>query len=247
MSNYSFIGKGSLYFQSSSSGALYPVGNVSKASITVEAETLQEEDYENEGGGIADSFSRIKAAKLALTLHHLDPVNLQLALFGSTPTVYAGGSVTDEAHNDVVLGSLIPLAHTPSASASLTVKKGATTYVENTDYLRKKSGLFIPATGSAILAGDDITVSYTGLADSTVQAMTGIPSDVRVFFDGMNESKSGRGVEVDMFKVKFSPAKAFDLIGKDFAVIDLEGDILRDDSKSGSGISKYFKVKLVAP
>jgi len=161
-------------------------------------------------------------------------------------------AVTAETHT-AGLGSLILFDHIPDPSVTYSVKKivpavgegepTVTTYTEGTDYELKKSGIYLPASGSAILAEDTLTVAYTSLADHAIEAMTEVPAQVRVYIDGFNEAKSGRPVNVDIFNCKFSPAKSLDMISKDWAVIEVSATALRDDTKTGAGISKYMKLR----
>ena len=65
-----------------------------------------------------------------------------------------------------------------------------------------------------------------------------------MFFEGLNEAKDGRAVNVSAYRGKFGAAQALDLIKNDFSTVDVKGTLLRDNTKVGTGISKFFKVKL---
>ena len=240
MSQYSYLGKGTIY--AGVGGRLIPIGNASALSISADEEKKELQDYESEGGGVIASVSRVSAVNVAMTLHNLSPENIALALRG---TVSIGGTtaIVDEAHEGVFIGSLVPLARISNRSIALVVKKGADTLVEGQDYKRVRAGV-IPLDGGDLVDGDDILVSYTPVADNLVQALVSSGLEYRLLFDGLNEAKSGKSVVVDIFKVKFSPTKALDLIGDDFAELQIDGDVLKDESKTGTGISQYFSVRV---
>lgn len=240
MPTYSYIGKGSIYV--GTAGSLIPVGNVSALSLAIEQEKKEMVDYENAGGGVVESVSRITRVGFNMTALNISPENLALALRGAQ-TTRVQATITDEPHNDVICGSLIPLARIPDASALMTVKKAAATLVENTDYTRTRAGI-IPLDSATVSDGDDLTISYTAVADNLLEALVNAGLEYRLFFEGLNEAKSGKPFLVDLFKVKFTPTSGLDLIGDEFGELALEGDVIKDDTKSGAGISQYFNAKI---
>jgi hypothetical protein len=49
---------------------------------------------------------------------------------------------------------------------------------------------------------------------------------------------------VHAYRIKISPTDKLSLINDDFASFTVKGKLLRDNSKKGAGISKYFKVQV---
>lgn len=238
------IGKGTIY-AAVSGGALFPFGNCSKAQLAVETEKKSLLDYESAGGGNAASDERISNVALAITAHDLSPRNLGIATRGLV-TAYAGGTVTDEAHSDIVVGGLIPFDHVPNMASSIVVKRGATVLTVDDDYsLTGRSGITTIAGGTnTLIDGDDLLISYTGLADSIVQALVNSGLEYEIFVDGLNEARSGDAVQLRVHKAKPSPSSV-DFIGDDYAGLELNFEVIKDSTKNGTTISQYFTVKSV--
>jgi hypothetical protein len=232
-----FVGKGKLYLGRYGQNNLQRVGNSSKLSLSIDEESKELADYENPGGGVADALSRIKEAKIALTLHNLNASNLALALFGEASQL-AAGTVTQENHV-AHKGALLRLDKLGASAVMVTNASGSTTYVAGSDYLASGGGLFIPDT-SAITDAETIKVSYAYGAQQVIEAMLSTGLDYTLAFDGLNEADSGKPCVVDLWRVRFTPAKALDLIDDDFSKLDLEGKLLKDETRP-LGTSPYFR------
>lgn len=292
MASYAYIGKGQIYIQErGSTNPMQLIGNCSKLALTTAEDKKELMDYENGGGGVADSISRLKSADLSFSAHQISPANLALALRGST-TAYTGGTVYYETHENVPGSGLLPLNRFPNTSVTPTVLPLTTAQVSAltqlttaqaavlatnqiaalaavtssipalttsaisalttasmtalpaiTAWTLSSAGLNI-VSGGGITAGENISITYTGLADDLVQALISSGLEYRLLFIGLNESQSNRKVVVDVHRVKFSPLKNLDLIGDDYADIQIEGNILKDSDKTGTGISQYFTVRM---
>ena len=240
---YPYLGSGKIYARIQGAAAgLLELGNASKLEIAVKEDKQKLKDYTKPGGGTYASVSRISEATLQMTLNDLNKTNVARAVFG-TETSAAGATVTDEAVTAYKL-ALIPLAH-PNPTA-VSVKDSATgliTYVANTDYEVRAGGIYIIGTG-AITEAQALKVSYTYAAYDKVEAMTSSAILLELHFEGLNEANSGKPVIVDIYKAQLSPTKALSLLGDKFADLEVEAEILADTSKTGAGISQYFRVKL---
>lgn len=111
------------------------------------------------------------------------------------------------------------------------------------DYEVKGAGLFFPDT-SGIEDGRPINVDYSHAAEDTIQALLNSGQELTMVFDGVNEAQDDRSRVVDLYRVRFGPTGNLPFIGDDFAGLALEGTLLKDSSKSGTGISQYFKETL---
>ena len=135
MSSPTAILKGPLYLKKLGETSLLSTGNATKITLSHEIEEKTIPNTQNPGGGNHDSFKRPKAVKLACAFRNMTQQVLEIA-FGAKVTTVAGGVITAEAHNDIVLGSLIKTAKPSDLTVAMVVEKGATTYVEGTDYQR---------------------------------------------------------------------------------------------------------------
>ena len=244
MTTQSYIGKGSVYI-AKAGDPLVRIGNTSKLDFSIEEEKKELMDYENPGGGVADSVTRIKGVKLALSVHKLSAENLATALRGASAVV-AAGAVTDEAHANVQVGGLVVFDKTPDTAIAYVVtdNAGTTTYTVGTDYIVRRAGLEIPA-GSTITDDSTIKVDYTALAAVKVEALTNVGEEVRLVFDGVNEA-NGKPMLVEAYRVKPGATKGWSLIGDDFATLEIEADVLKDETITGEGLSQYFKARMAS-
>jgi hypothetical protein len=237
----SFVGKGKLYLSRLGANNLQRIGNTSKLSVSIDQESKELADYENPGGGVAEALTRIKEAKVSLTLHNLNASNLAIAVFGDSSAINAG-TVTDESHT-AHKGALIRLAHLAPTAVVVTNTTGATTFVAGTDYVVSGGGIIIPET-SNIAENATIKVSYAYGAQNVVEAITAVGAEYTLAFDGLNEVDSGKPCVVDLWRVRFSPAKSIELIDDDFGKIELEGKLLKDETRP-AGESQYFRYAFV--
>jgi len=243
MSDYSYIGSGRIYLKEiGGTTGLVEVGNCSALSFNVTEDTIELKDFTQPGGGTWNEVKRISAVEASMTLHELNAANLSRALYG-TATVTATGTVTDEAHNDVKKGDFIATAFMPSAIT--TVKVGSTTKTAGTDYEVRSGGIYI-IPGGTILDDDDITITYTKAAADVVQALTTAGKEYQLVFDGLNEARSGKKTRVSAYRVKIGALSSLGLIGEEFAAMEVTGKLLKDTTKSGAGVSQYFRVEIQA-
>lgn len=237
------IFKGSIYGANFSTPLkLEPFGNSAKCSYSQELEQKTVPDYENPGGGNAEAFTRIKSAKISLELKKVSAKNVAVALGGNL-SVIAAGAVAAEPHT-VHQGCLVVLDKLQDLDATLTVTPaaGGDPYVEGVDYIRKRAG-FIPLADGDIADAAAVKAAYTSLAGNKIEALVDLTREHRIFLDGIDEV-SGDPVAPDFYRVKFSPAKSLEWIGDDFVSLVIEGELLKDETKTGVGASQYTNVKV---
>lgn len=131
-----------------------------------------------------------------------------------------------------------------SDGTATVVCAGKTTLVAGTDYEIRGGGVYVFS--SATIAGEVWTVGYTKAATDVVQAITGSGKEYEMLFDGLNEARSGKRTRISAYRVKPGALQNFGLIGEDYAALEVSGEILQDSTKTGAGISKYFKVEFEA-
>lgn len=114
-----YLGKGSIYLDGRR------IGNCSQLQLAHESEKKTQLDYESAGGGNAASMERISGVTAVITAHDLSPENIAIATRGLVST-YAGGSVTNEVHDDIEVDKLIILDHMQDMDQTLTVTHNET-------------------------------------------------------------------------------------------------------------------------
>jgi hypothetical protein len=235
----SFIGKGKVYLGPyGAAGAMRPVGNCSKLTLSVDEETKKLLDYMTAGGGVASKMSRISGVTATMALREFNAENIALAVYGEADAV-TGSSVTDETHT-AYKGGLVRLAHINPSTVVVTNEAGTTTYDITDDYLVYPGGIYIVPTGD-IVDAQVIKVDYAYPAQNVIEAIVNSAQEWVMAFDGLNEAKTGNPVVVDVYRVKFGPTKALDMIEDDFGTLELTGESLKDETKTGPGIRQYFK------
>lgn len=239
--DYSYLGSGKIYLREigAISGFL-EVGNASALSFAVTEETKELKDFTQPGGGTYNEVKRISAVEMQATMHDLSPQNLARALYGSTAAATTT-AVVDEPHADVQKGAFVPTAKMPATITA--VKVGAVVKVENTDFEVRPGGIFILESGT-IADGDDVLISYTPAAADVVQALTSSGKEYELLFDGLNEARSGKKTRVTAYRVKVGALANLGLIGEEYAAMEVTGKLLKDSSKTGAGVSQYFKVEI---
>ncbi len=239
--DYSYIGVGPIFLRKrSGTGGLIPIGNASALNFAVEEDVKALPDHTEAGGGTRNEVRRIKSVGIKVKVHDLSPDNISLAVYGDS-TAVAAGTVTDEAIT-AKLGALVPLSHTAPSSAVVQDETDTTTYVEGTDYEVRSSGLWFP--GDSNISDDQLLhVDFTYPGQDVVEALTQSAEEYEMLFEGLNEARSGKAAVVRSHRNKFGPTKSLDLIGDDFAGLELEGTVLSDSSQP-VGLSRFFKATL---
>lgn len=243
--DYSYIGVGKIYLKKVGSAAgLIEVGNCSGLNLSVNEESKEVKDYTKPGGGTYNEVSRISSVEVSMTMIDLSPENLARALYGSTSAV-TSAAVLDEVQT-AYKGAFIPLNNIPDASVApiVTDSAGTTTYVAGTDYEVRSGGIFILTTGTIVDAAS-IKIDYTKAAANVIEALTTGAQEYELFFDGLNEARSGKSATIRIHRAKLGAAKQIGLIGNDFANLESSGKVLADTSKA-AGLSQYFVAKLAA-
>jgi hypothetical protein len=238
MADKSYIGKGKVHLN-----GRY-VGNVSALSVAIQEEKKDLIDYTSAGGGNYNSLRRITGVEVTMTMHDLSKENLAMALYGSTSAVTAVTATDESISAGSDLATLIKTANVIDTSKTVTVTTdpSGTTYTEDTDYTVSAAGITPIATGS-ITASESLLITYDKKAVDVVQALTTSAQEFDMVLDGLNEAQSGVPVFINAFRAKFGGAQGLGFIGDEFAEIQLTGDILKDTTITGSGLSQYMVIK----
>lgn len=240
-----YLGKGELFLGVYGANKQLSVGNCSEVSLGIEEEEIAVPSFVQAGGGNENLILRVKKVSFSIKTYQISAANLAIATTGET-TAVVGAAVVDEVHV-ANKGALVPLDFVPDPTVAMVVKDNAavTTYVEGTDYIVTLAGPQI-TTGSAILDGDTIKVSYTKAAANVTEALTQSPKEYAATFVGLNEAESGKASIGDIFKLKVGRAKSLPLVGDQPAQLELTGEALVDTTIVAAGRSQYFRVRQAA-
>jgi hypothetical protein len=236
-----YRGAGNVYARvAGSTDAMVELGNVGELKLAHEEDVQSLADNRPGGGTYAES-RQLKAVTLTAAVYDWNRQNLSWLLRGSASTV-ASGTVTDEPHT-AKTGGLIRLAHINPTSVVVTSDPAGTIFVAGTDYEVRPEGLMILASGN-ITDDAAILVSYANPEYDVIEALTGSGVELELVFGGMNEADSnGDSPQIlDVWKFKPAIAKELGLISSGFGSLPLEGTVLKDGSKTGSGISKFYRI-----
>lgn len=187
------LGRGELYFDpfvtgtTTKTGERY-IGNTTELNINIESD---KRDHFSSDRGIREKDRSVileLRRQGTFTTDNMATENLAMFLLGDVSTVtQTSGSVTGEGLADVIKGRYYQLGATSTnpqgvrGVSSVTVKKGATVLVADTDYsLDATLGRIKILTGSSTISdGDDLTVDYTRAANSRTRVATGASANIK--------------------------------------------------------------------
>lgn len=215
------------------------LGDTDGFTITTTQQYLDiQESYSGNRGTVAHIPTQSDYSA-EVSILNIDGANLARAFYGETAAV-AGGSVVGEAIT-AYNGQMSPLKY-PDVSA-VTVKKGATTLVANTDYtLDAVNGTITILPGSTqVPAGPGValTVDYThGAIAARLKLMTSGLKDYTLRFEGSSRFDNLAQVGT-LHRVALDMAATLSLIGTGVNKLVVKGKLL-PASEQPAGESQYF-------
>lgn len=222
-----------------------PVGNVLELSLEQTEDVIQQDDMTKLGGGVHAEVRRIKDIKCKMKLADLNVVNLARAALGTVQAI-AAGTVVDAPYT-ASLGALVRLAHIDPTA--LTLKKGAdvgtaTAVTAPGNYEVRPEGVFVLPEADDIAEADKLWISYSYGAYAAIEALTTKAVELELTFGGLNEADGGKPTLVEIWRASQGVTKSLALINKNFGTLDVEGSVLMDPTKTGVGVSRYYKTSL---
>tara|TARA_R110002094_G_scaffold54390_13_gene65654 strand:+ start:812 stop:1738 length:927 start_codon:yes stop_codon:yes gene_type:complete len=126
---------------------------------------------------------------------------------------------------------------------------GPIALVLDTDFERTPHGLRM-LTATADRFHDELpiplTVSYTRNPQYLIQALVDAGDQFEIVWHGLNAVDGGNPITSRYFRVKFSPTSGFGRHGgDDFSSLALSGTVLADETREGSGLSKYLETAMI--
>ena len=227
-----------------SSSPLLPIGGVQELSLDYEVKKIEQVNTAG-GGGKRSTIERVENFLVKGKLQDLNAVNIARCL-RSTSTEVAAGTVVDELHT-AYRGGLAALAK-PSPTA-VTVKTAADVTIAPTNYEVRPEGIYFydDAPDIAVLpAGTAVKISYAHSGYNLHELLTRASPILHMQFAGMNEAELDAPFLVDLWRVQQGLMKSLSLISGDaYAVLDFEGEVLSDPTRTGVGISKFAQIRQV--
>jgi len=97
-----------------------------------------------------------------------------------------------------------------------------------------------PENLAMVLFGTSTVVSEV----ATIEALTTGAKEFQMVFTGVNEATTGKTVTVTVHRLKVGAAQGLNLIGDEFAAMEITGEVLLDTSITTEGLSQFFKVEM---
>lgn len=232
---------GQLYAKVRGSAALaLPVGNVLELMLEHDEEVISQPDMTALGGGTYAELRRVKSIKLGAKMSDLNVVNLSRAVFGLSSEKVAG-NVAAEVHT-ITLGGLIRLAHIQPTAVVMTLATLPVSAAGNFEV--RPEGIYVLPGAIGLSDGDEVSIAYSHGAYAVIEALTTGAVELALTFGGLNEADGGKPVVVDIYRASQGIAKKLALVNKEFGSLEIEGAVMMDPTKSGAGVSRYYKVSM---
>jgi len=220
-------------------------GQTSNVSYSTEVEELKNDN--TEGCIVYEDISIIKkiTGKLTLETLEISPAMLTRAFLGTDATVEVSKGVGLDYDVTVDnLGTAYPIGVKYVSDVIVKDDTDTTTYVENVDYLLDADKGTITAldTGS-ITAGDilHVTADNAKYDEIRIEAFTKTKIEGTLRF--VSCSANGVSYTYTFHRVSISASGDFSLKNAtEFAKLTFNGDILADETQTGTGVSKLFNI-----
>ncbi len=247
-----FSGQGRVYIGARDTAGnpqgLNYVGNVPELKVSLSVETLEHQESTS-GQRLTDlQLIKTKKGEFACTLEELIPLNLSLALYGTT-TEQVSGTVTAEAlPNPVTVGSLYLLAKQNVSSVVMKDSSATPKTLPAGQYsLNAKHGSLAindATTGGPYVEPFQVDYSY-GTAQSTAMFTQPLP-ERWIRFEGLNTADNNREVVIDLYRVAINPARELSVITDELLKFELSGQVLADTLKPAQGdLGQFGRIVLL--
>lgn len=222
---------------------MLPIGNVPELTISIEQTTEEHKESWSGQRAVDVVLASETSVTVAITFESFDPDMLALGLLG-TVTNNAASTETD-LEVKVYLDKWTYLDHVSVTNVSLKdALDAALTGVEDTDYeVNYEGGAFRILTGNAdgVVDGDTIKVTYDYATQYDLQALTTQAPERYFILDGLNTQDSNKPVRLEIFRLQTQPFTGLGFINDGIAQASVSATALADATRSGEGISSFFR------
>ncbi len=240
---------------------MQPIGGVEELTVGIDEQKITQSNTESSGGGNRAVVYRINEMTLAAKLQDLNPVNLARSLRARHEEI-AASTVTDE-EAVARAGGLTRLEHLNPSTVVVRNADTSTAIAAAGNFEVRPEGLFWFDDSTALAAartafetanpgqdfpGLDIEVDYAHSGYDLLEVLAAATPILEMVFSGVNEAQEDAPSVVDFWRVQLSATQGLNLISAGtFATLDIEGEVLRDPTKTGAGISKYMRKQMLTP
>lgn len=110
----------------------------------------------------------------------------------------------------------------------------------------RAAGVFVFPDAANLADDDDINIGYEYASYAVIEALTTKAKELELIFEGLNEADDGNPSIVEVWRASQGVASSIGLMAdKGFASLPVSGAVLKDDTKNGAGISKYYRVRKI--
>ena len=189
---------------------------------------------------IDDQITSQTQITLSFSFEDISKENFALACQAATNTITAA-TVTGETHTVGGPDTAFALAKNHLLTFTSLTKGGggSGSLVLGTDYIAKPASniIYIP-TGSSLIAGDEVTASYTTAATEEILPFAATEEYYYLVFDGINTQNGKKPFFFEAFKMQFNVLQQLELIGDNYVELLIDAECLYDISND-SGDSEY--------
>ena len=218
-------------------------GNWTQADIEQDLEEDRTPDMQVLGGGTHAKISRVKGVTLKAKTVDLNITTLARHLRATVSTAAAGTKTSEEV--TLYPGGLTPLAHMGATNVTVTLKTGGTAVAAAGNYELRPEGIFVLPGSTAITTATECLVNYSHPEQLTMEPLTTAAPELEILFAGLNEADSGRPQTLEIYRASTDLLKKLPLLSSKLMDLDLEFELLSDPTKTGVGMSRFYRRKFV--
>lgn len=219
-------------------GGLCPTKHLAPTDVVVKkaggptTATVSDEEHLNVNKGDLVALAHTGATNVTIRIGA--SVATAIALAAGNYTVTAAGIQIEAAAPDVANASAIYVTYTYPTNGAVVSMAG--------NYEVRAAGIFIYDNAVGLADDDQILVDYKFADYAIIEALTSKPKELELIFEGLNEADSGKPVVVNIWRASQGVASSMALLQeKGFLNLKVAGSILQDASKTGEGVSKYYR------
>lgn len=151
-------------------------------------------------------------------------------------TVVSAGVQVDVAAPDVTDGAGLWISYEYPVAGTVVPASG--------NYEVRASGVYVLPDATDLAADDAVTVGYEYGSYAVIEALTTKARELELVFEGLNEADDGKPAVIEIWRASQGVSSSIALLADNkFMNLQVSGAVLKDDGKTGTGVSKYYRVR----